>query len=61
VAIRKNDIPLRRLKVAILKLPLLHATSSNCYYGNSSMQKWQDFRGTGMTLEELAGLNGIER
>jgi hypothetical protein len=27
----------------------------------SGMQKWQDFRGIGRTLEESAGLNGIER
>ena len=30
-------IPLRWLKVAILKLPLLHATSANCYYGNTRL------------------------
>ena len=27
----------------------------------SGMQKWHDFRGIGRTLEESAGLNGIER
>ena len=54
-------IPLRQLKVAILKLLLLHATSGNCYYGNSGLQKGQDFRGIDRTLEEVAGINGIER
>jgi hypothetical protein len=34
-------VPIIRLKVAILKSPLLHATSANCYYGDSSLQKWQ--------------------
>jgi hypothetical protein len=59
--ISKISVPLRRLKVVILNLPLLPVTSANCYYGNSSLQKWHDFRGIGRTLEESAGLNGIER
>ena len=47
-------IPLRWLKEAILKLPLLDATSANCYYGNSSLQKRQDFRGIGVPLLQTA-------
>ena len=59
----KKLLPLRRLKVAILKLLLLQTVIMEiavCRSGRT-LEESQDFRGIGRTLEETAVLNGIER